>query len=44
MPYKIKYKNKIIAAFVNESDRDVCLGALQENYSDVAELFESFDE
>jgi hypothetical protein len=33
MKYKIKYNNKIIAAFEDESDRDVCLEHLEDYYA-----------
>ena len=34
MNYKIKCDGKIIAAFVNATDRDLCLGLLAETYED----------
>ena len=42
MRFKIVVNGKVIAAFVNASDRDLCLGILQEEYGDF--VFEARDE
>ncbi len=34
MEYKIKYEGRIIAEFVNECDRDICLDALIDAFPD----------
>ena len=34
MEYGIKCNDKVIAMFVNASDRDLCLGRLREAYDD----------
>jgi hypothetical protein len=34
MSYKIVCNGKVIAAFVNESDRNVCIEVLREMYDD----------
>ena len=42
MKFKITSKGKVIAIFLFESDRDICLDALREAYEDV--IFEAKDE
>ena len=43
MKYHIEYEGKIIASFVNKADRDICMDALIENFSDCEELFKAID-